>query len=210
MVWNVVFLVVNFLHLFFLLYKRRPVSSTSACPHSRIHFTFWPIPVFHQTEIMAPGAWGTVILYMHNLSVGFFIQAVSDRKQNILRFMVMSCKYHLSEPLGGFSVERIKPGLFIMRQETCPPLPPTLCAAALMKVSFRFNFRYACTPANCCGRRHNVVRLSWAWYLTNNLIGSGVAWCAIMLRQVVHCKWQQEGSIKRSDLKNKTFRHFHC
>lgn len=42
MVWNNVFLVVNFLHLFFLLYKRRPVSSSSACLYlySRSHFTF--------------------------------------------------------------------------------------------------------------------------------------------------------------------------
>lgn len=29
MVWNVVFLVINFVHLFYLLYKRRPVSSAS-------------------------------------------------------------------------------------------------------------------------------------------------------------------------------------
>ena len=34
MVWNVVFLVVNFMHLFYLLYKRRPVSFGSACHHS--------------------------------------------------------------------------------------------------------------------------------------------------------------------------------
>lgn len=26
LIWNLVFLLVNFLHLFFLLYKRRPVS----------------------------------------------------------------------------------------------------------------------------------------------------------------------------------------
>lgn len=32
MIWNVVFLVVNFMHLFYLLYKRRPVSSASAHP----------------------------------------------------------------------------------------------------------------------------------------------------------------------------------
>lgn len=32
MVWNAVFLLVNFLHLFFLLYKRRPVSSYNALP----------------------------------------------------------------------------------------------------------------------------------------------------------------------------------
>lgn len=30
MVWNVVFLVINFVHLFYLLYKRRPVSSASS------------------------------------------------------------------------------------------------------------------------------------------------------------------------------------
>lgn len=32
MVWNTVFLLVNFLHLFFLLYKRRPVSSHNTLP----------------------------------------------------------------------------------------------------------------------------------------------------------------------------------
>lgn len=31
MVWNVVFLTVNLLHLIFLLYKRRPVSFTIQC-----------------------------------------------------------------------------------------------------------------------------------------------------------------------------------
>lgn len=79
MVWNVVFLVVNFLHLFFLLYKRRPVSSTSACPHSysRSHFTFRPF------QCCAPGAGGTVCLFMLWLSVEFFM-AVSGRKQSIL------------------------------------------------------------------------------------------------------------------------------
>lgn len=30
--WNVVFLLVNFLHFFFLLYKRRPVSSRNTLP----------------------------------------------------------------------------------------------------------------------------------------------------------------------------------
>lgn len=32
MIWNVVFLLLNFLHLFFLLYKRRPVSFHNPLP----------------------------------------------------------------------------------------------------------------------------------------------------------------------------------
>lgn len=36
MIWNVVFLLVNFLHLFFLLYKRRPVSFAPLCPGFQI------------------------------------------------------------------------------------------------------------------------------------------------------------------------------
>lgn len=40
MVWNVVFLLVNFLHLFFLLYKRRPVSSQHTLPS--FHFKSRP------------------------------------------------------------------------------------------------------------------------------------------------------------------------
>lgn len=40
MVWNVVFLLVNFLHLFFLLYKRRPVSLHNTLPS--FHFESRP------------------------------------------------------------------------------------------------------------------------------------------------------------------------
>lgn len=82
MVWNVVFLVVNFLHLFFLLYKRRPVSSTSACPHYVLGFTF---PVFHQSEIMAPGVLGDSAL-IHSQP-----QPLTGSKISSC-FMVMSCK----------------------------------------------------------------------------------------------------------------------
>ena len=41
MVWNVVFLLVNFMHFFFLLYKRRPVSSAQK---SLITHMFGPEP----------------------------------------------------------------------------------------------------------------------------------------------------------------------
>lgn len=52
MVWNVVFLVVNFMHLAFLLYKRRPVSFASACPHSHPNsrFTFRLFVCFTKLE----------------------------------------------------------------------------------------------------------------------------------------------------------------
>ena len=57
MVWNVVFLLVNFMHLFFLLYKRRPVSSASS-------FT-WPyIQAVSPNENTGSGRKQHIVLYL--------------------------------------------------------------------------------------------------------------------------------------------------
>lgn len=42
MVWNVVFLLVNFMHFFYLVYKRRPVSSAPT-QHSPVRGRLWSI-----------------------------------------------------------------------------------------------------------------------------------------------------------------------
>lgn len=45
MVWNLVFLLLNFLHLFFLLYKRRPVSLRNAALFSLLSLDSQALPV---------------------------------------------------------------------------------------------------------------------------------------------------------------------
>lgn len=115
MVWNVVFLVVNFMHLFFLLYKRRPVSCTATRCSSIFQLSL-----------------NVLCLFMRRLRDELSV-SVSGRKQRVLLGSLLLYGNEMQVftrpmgPPGGLCKWADQDST---RQEPCPPrslLPPVEC-----------------------------------------------------------------------------------